>query len=619
MDPLESFPTQWAIQVWRQRWDKILVFRNVGQGKRCKICARHDEERAQATSQEDRLRVGLEKRQHVEDVLADRNVSVRGNEIAERDAQCPSEDGLDKMLKVQIDGMDQAKFRCPRNLASSAEWDSHWRPQLHVVGALVWGHLEAFFIMDTDQPKDANMNCTVISKVLELVHDKTGSKTLPRNLVIGADNTTRESKNQHFANYLAYLVAKEKFDAVEVQYMTTGHTHNEQDQRFSSVATALKRAPVLEDPSDFAQWILNNVRPARGRRLHVEVLSSTWDFQKWFHGLGVQIAGLAATHLEPDVNHVWRFCRRSMLPEIGVPIENGHVDWQDLENQPSDVVLLVKQFMRDIKMAQSPILVQPQSVAGALRREDLTVMPRNALGDRGLKEYRKTAAAVALEPWKLFKAQQYLEHLCDRNERGELPPGVALRWVWEYKMLDVEAHGGLGSCPMGPMEASDHKPREVIVRAPTTAEQRQRKAIRKRPAAVNLPELEAAAAATAGAESAAAAAPSSPGAPASEPSAPSAPSAASAPVAAAAAAAAAPAAAAAAAAAAVPSDAAAPRRAAGPARRLAPAPSAAATKNHGCSKCRSARFGCKVCRQWADTGHRGYHRGPDNEVMRPVG
>ena len=218
----------------------------------------------------------------------------------------PTVDGINQLLKITIDGMDQAKFRCPRNLASSAEFDSCFRPQLHMVGTICHGHFEAYFIMDTDQAKDANMNCTIISRCLDLLQQglpgtrqERGPGTawpshcvLPRTIVVGADNTTRESNNQYFLSFMAHLVARNMFEAAEVQFLQTGHTHNEQDQRFSSVWALLQRAPVLEDPYEFADWMRANIKPPRGRALHVEVMESTWDFQSWFFQLDAQTLSL---------------------------------------------------------------------------------------------------------------------------------------------------------------------------------------------------------------------------------------------------------------------------------------------------------------------------------------
>ena len=81
----------------------------------------------------------------------------------------PSVDGINQSLNITIDGMDQAKFRCPRNFAFSDEFESCFRPQLHKVGTICHCHFEAYFIMGTNQAKDANTNYTMISRCLDLL------------------------------------------------------------------------------------------------------------------------------------------------------------------------------------------------------------------------------------------------------------------------------------------------------------------------------------------------------------------------------------------------------------------------------------------------------------------
>lgn len=456
-EPEERVSKSTLFSVWKRNWRRVLRFRNVGQGKRCKLCAKLDEERAQATTEEERVLIGQQKQAHIDEILADRAVTGRTINMAESDVSRPNDDGHDQLIAITIDGMDQAKFKVPRNLASSAEFESLWRPQLHVTGAICHGHLECYFIMGTDQAKDSNMNATVIARTLDLVKQKLSPHALPQNLVIQADNTTRESKNQFFALFLSYLVASGKFSVSELQFLQVGHTHNQQDQRFSSVATSLSRAPVLEDPEDFAAWIRGHVKPARGRDLHVEVLSSTWDFQGWFQSLGVQVQGLAATHAEPSTSHCWRICRRSLLPEVGPICET----W-DGGNHEADAVLLVKEFLHHTRLSQQPLVLLPHMAAMTLHQPTLKVKQRNPLGDRVLAEFRKTASAVSKEPWKLFKAQQYLEELCRQNEaEDELSVGVELDVIFNYEMPSMQM---LGNCPLAPLTAPGHAVRSVVVK-----------------------------------------------------------------------------------------------------------------------------------------------------------
>ena len=90
------------------------MHRNVGQGKRCTICSRLDEERAQAATEEAKAAVAIEKKKHIDSVMRDRAVNVRGNVLAETNARNPTPNGASSIIKVVVDGMDQAKFKTPR-------------------------------------------------------------------------------------------------------------------------------------------------------------------------------------------------------------------------------------------------------------------------------------------------------------------------------------------------------------------------------------------------------------------------------------------------------------------------------------------------------------------------
>ena len=146
----------------------------------------------------------------------------------------------------------QAKFKVPRNLQSSAEWSSLKRPPLHVVLVIAWGYGEFYFTMPSHVPKDSSMECTLISKVLDLLRAQVPAHlALPEHLLVSADNTTREAKNTTFASYLAYLTGAGLFRSTECHYLTSGHSHNSVDQRFSTCSAILARAPTLEDCSFF--------------------------------------------------------------------------------------------------------------------------------------------------------------------------------------------------------------------------------------------------------------------------------------------------------------------------------------------------------------------------------
>lgn len=120
-------------------------------------------------------------------------------------------------------------------------------------------------------------------------------------------------KNQTLLMYSGSLVASNAFHSVTQAFAMVGHTHSTLDQRFSILGSALKAAPVLQEPKDFVDLIQNKVAPGRLRELKVFEVGGAWGYKKHFEQLLNSVSGLTPTHWEPDVNHCWRIVRRGDL------------------------------------------------------------------------------------------------------------------------------------------------------------------------------------------------------------------------------------------------------------------------------------------------------------------
>ena len=70
------------------------------------------------------------------------------------------------LLSIALDGMDQSKFRCQRNIAMTKEFESLWRPQLHLSVVVVHGVLEMYLLGDADLLKNSDANLSMISAFL---------------------------------------------------------------------------------------------------------------------------------------------------------------------------------------------------------------------------------------------------------------------------------------------------------------------------------------------------------------------------------------------------------------------------------------------------------------------
>lgn len=98
---------------------------------RCSTCAEFSARCNKAACESDRLKLEAVQKGHLLNVHQYRLIQGRLNTLSETEGS--------NILKIDLDGLDQNKTKFPRNLASSKTLSSCWRPQLHLVGVIVWG------------------------------------------------------------------------------------------------------------------------------------------------------------------------------------------------------------------------------------------------------------------------------------------------------------------------------------------------------------------------------------------------------------------------------------------------------------------------------------------------
>ena len=180
----------------------------------------------------------------------------------------------------------------------------------------------------------------------------------------------------------------------------------------------------------------------------IEEVHATYDFRKWLFGAEIQIKGLGATHAEPDANHVWRFSSRGTLSHLKQEVLCQNDSWLHLEPQASDVILSVKQHMRSTGLSQDNVLCLPAKIARLLSdsEQELEVMPYRETPDSLLRDWEKTAEAVAKAPWTLLKAQAYLLSLAKMLRSGVVATPEKLVFIFQ------EQQGEPGNAlPLGEM------------------------------------------------------------------------------------------------------------------------------------------------------------------------
>ncbi len=444
-------------------WSRLLKIREVAQHARCETCARLAKTVRTAHRTQDRQAAEQALRVHRLRNFADRAVDYRLSTLSEDSTSPEGGHRASRVLHIRVDGMDQAKFRCPRNLENSKGWANLWRPTLHCVGVVVEGVLEGYYITDQDVKKDSNLEITVLTLALDQTWAilKARGVTMPENLSLTYDNTAREGKNQHMAKWMSWLVAEGVFKSVQDGQGVVGHTHNKLDQRFSVVAAVLARERCLQTPEDFMAVIQQHVHPHGGRVLKVNKVESSWDWQEFFEPLLLSYSGIAASHTIPDVCHSKRFVTRRELPTLNLGSWNLQVPpvLACYSEHPDDVVLLTKEFWSSEDLAHPPLLVWPQGMMAShvLGRTPATLCPRNKLSEKQLQEFRKTAAKVKDEPWNLHAAAVYLTRWCDRNavdSKQDSPIRDVLCWGFVPE-ISIRRRWQLAPLAVGDPEASD--------------------------------------------------------------------------------------------------------------------------------------------------------------------
>ncbi len=404
--PVASLST--FLRVFREVHDSgVLRIRKMqGMHPVCQVCAGYKQElrnaRAAPLAREQTLRLYTE---HLVSQWLDRQVLDHMRDLSETCMSCLSEGralpATSSVLTMVVDGMDQAKFRLPRQKVRSHAFDRLLRPALHVQG--IWAHGGGYHmaVSDADAKKDTVANCEVIARMLDEIFSRYDS--LPLGLHVQQDNTARECKNQKMLKFAVALVCAGIFRWVTLSYLITGHTHGPIDGTFGEVAVKLSHSEFDDDATciELLNGIVRKLGIDATSRYHAKAYKhdecARWD--DWWDQLGLSFANLTG----PDAPHYFRVCCRA---DIGANAPLPHDAAQErahgtgcvgsgwLTPHRDDLVLVVKDRMASLRVAQVVPLVP-----AALQRRVLRAPMPTGLHDRrpGGEDMKRKCARVATQ------------------------------------------------------------------------------------------------------------------------------------------------------------------------------------------------------------------------------
>ena len=171
-------------------------------------------------------------------------------------AKIASRAGHGQIIRLSMDGMDQAKFKMPQSFSGSADLSDCWHPALEDAD----GDLAAYFIMNPDLRTDSTLNCAVVGRMPYLVYEgsfRSKDGVVPRSLAVGFDNACRRGENSVLSALVAFTCATKVFEDTTLENLQPGHSHNQLDQFFSLIsrASVLKDCGLYSQSSDPVEWL----------------------------------------------------------------------------------------------------------------------------------------------------------------------------------------------------------------------------------------------------------------------------------------------------------------------------------------------------------------------------
>jgi len=359
---------------------------------------------------------------------------------------------------VIVDGMDQAKFRVPRIFRKTKGLEKLLRPALHVQGAWAHGCGYHLAVMDTDMRHDTNNNVEVICRMLEQIYETHGA--LPAGLHLQQDNTCRECKNQKILKWAIKLVALGVFQWVSLNYLISGHTHEDLDGTFDQLTVKLS-AREFDSDKDVVELLLQlvgNLGIERVSRRHslAYKMDEAASWETWWNDITVSFSQLTG----PRAPHLFKVCLRKDLGKLG-DCEETNIPAELLpgNHQPSgrDVVVVVREHMH-CRTVHQVFTAWPASHCGAnlhVQPPVGSLHPRRHMAFSDRQKITSKAEELCSANTISGKARDYLvDWAMGTLERLPRPP--------VYRFLGHrtgDGAAGLGLLPARPQRPATHQVR----------------------------------------------------------------------------------------------------------------------------------------------------------------
>ena len=88
---------------------------------------------------------------------------------------------------------------------------------------------------------------------MNALHRAAGRDTRATAVLVQADNTTREYKNNTLTRLAGLVVGSHRIHRMALRYLMKDHSHEEIDQWFFTISSQVKSHPVFQTPDEFLE------------------------------------------------------------------------------------------------------------------------------------------------------------------------------------------------------------------------------------------------------------------------------------------------------------------------------------------------------------------------------
>eukprot|EP00435_Cladocopium_sp_Y103_P040428 s301_g11.t1 len=161
-----------------------------------------------------------------------------------------------QVVCVAIDTVDHSKFVVPKSLAMQAkDFSQFLKPSLTVTASLIHGVACIIHIAKPHICKDSSYTTEIVAHTCKVISETDGIYMPQICVHFCGDNSSRELKNNSVVRLLSGMVSCGRVRVASLQTLESGHSHEDIDQMFSSLAAWIMGQNELHTTTDFEESI----------------------------------------------------------------------------------------------------------------------------------------------------------------------------------------------------------------------------------------------------------------------------------------------------------------------------------------------------------------------------